>query len=238
MRIIDRNLFDANVVSGLVTRNSDIFHPYGFSISETEYINTQYVENCKQQLALELKIDKKNILKQKQIHSDRILVVEDNNAIAEADAMITKHIGICISVSLADCIGVLIYDSSQKVIAAVHSGWKGTHLNIIGKVIDKMISEFNCESQNLQFYISPSALVDNYEVGKEFIDYFPNTTEIRNGKIYFDNLKTLKLQIFEKNCKKENIYCSPLDTFTNEDLQSFRRDKKNAGRMTAYIMLK
>ena len=42
----------------------------------------------------------------------------------------------------ADCILLLIYDPIKKVIANVHSGWKGTLQKISVKAVDKMIEEF------------------------------------------------------------------------------------------------
>ena len=141
-------------------------------------------------------------------------------------------------VSLADCLGILVYDPKNNVIASIHSGWQGTKLDIVGKTIQKLITDFNSSSEDLLFYLSPSASVDNYEVGPEFLDYFPNSVEIRNNKYYFDNRKTVISQILNKNCKFENIIASEIDTISDLEMQSHRRDKENAGRMSAYIMLK
>lgn len=238
MKVIDQNLFGDDVVSGVVTRNLDLFPPYGFSISLTNQIDSDYVHNCRIALSEYLKIYEAQILKQKQIHTDNILRIDNSNTCQDSDAMITNEQNFCLTISIADCIAILIYDKENHIIAAVHSGWQGTKLNIIGKVIDKLKIEYKSKPENLKLYLSPSASVQNYEVGKEFLEFFPNEIEFRNGKYYFDNQKRVLVQILEKGCDSKNITKSELDTISNLELQSFRRDKENAGRMSAYIMLK
>jgi len=238
MKIIDESLFGHKVINGIVTRNNDLFPEFGFSISNTPKINQDYIKNCRTHLANQLQIDEKNIVKLTQIHSDNIEIINDISIQSEADSLITNMKGICITVSLADCLGILVYDPINVVIAAIHSGWQGTKLDIVGKTIQKLITDFNSSSEDLLFYLSPSASVDNYEVGPEFLDYFPNSVEIRNNKYYFDNRKTVINQILNKNCKFENIIASEIDTISDLEMQSHRRDKENAGRMSAYIMLK
>ena len=238
MKVIDQNLFGVGAISGVITRTLDLFPPYGFSISPTNNISSGYVQNCRIAFSKFLNIDESQILKQKQIHTDNILRVENSNSCADADAMITSTRNLCLTISIADCIAILIYDQENQVIAAVHSGWQGTKLNIIGKVIDTLVNEYKSNPKNLKLYLSPSARVQSYEVGREFLDFFPDETEYRNGKYYFDNKKRVLTQILEKNCKQENIIQSELDTISNLNLQSFRRDKENAGRMSAYIMMK
>lgn len=238
MKVIDENLFGNNIVSGVVTRNIDIFKPHGFSISLTPKISQSYIDNCKKHFADYLTISPDKILKQMQVHCDTILNIDKEIIFKDADAMITKEKGICLTVSIADCIGILIYDPVNKVISAVHSGWQGTKLNIVGKTIDKLINEYNSNPSDLKVYMSPSASVDTYEVGEEFLNFFPKYVEKRNNKLFFDNKKAVLYQLLEKNCKLENIISSNIDTISDLEMQSYRRDKENAGRMSAYIMIK
>lgn len=238
MKIIDESLFGHKVINGVVTRNNDLFPEFGFSISNTPKINQDYIKNCRTHFANKLQIDEKNIIKLTQVHSDNIEIINDLSIKSKADSLITNIKGICITVSLADCLGILVYDPINEVIAAIHSGWQGTKLDIVGKTIQKLITDFNSSSEDLLFYLSPSASVDNYEVGPEFLDFFPNSVEIRNNKYYFDNRKTVINQILNKKCKFENITASEIDTISDLEMQSHRRDKENAGRMSAFIMLK
>jgi YfiH family protein len=59
-------------------------------------------------------------------------------------------------VKLADCQGVIIYAPDKKVLALVHSGWRGSVLNILGKVVNKLISSYEVMPLRLYAAISPS----------------------------------------------------------------------------------
>lgn len=51
------------------------------------------------------------------------------------DALLTDVKGVCIGVSTADCIPVLLYDEEHHAAAAVHAGWRGTQARIVSKAI-------------------------------------------------------------------------------------------------------
>jgi YfiH family protein len=237
MKIIKPLIFPKNIKAGVVTKNLDLFPEYGFSLSKTTYIDDEFINNCREKLANELDILPKQIIRQHQIHSDIINVVTDLNYYEDSDAIITNQKSFCLNVSIADCIAVLIYDTKNEVIAGVHSGWRGTELNIVGKTIFKMKDEFNSKTENLVVYISPSALCENYEVGKEFCTIFPKFVKEIEGKYSFDNRAAVIEQILSCGISKSNIEISELDTITNLELHSYRRDKEKAGRMSAYIMM-
>ena len=238
MKIINPTIFPNNIISGVTERNLDLYPNAGFSIYKTDFISETYLEKCKIDFAKHINIAPENIIKQKQIHSDNIVIIKKNNDYYDSDAMITNKKGICLTVSIADCVAILIYDKENKAIATVHSGWRGTQLNIVGKTIEKMNTEFGSKTENLRLYISPSASVDNYEVGKEFTDLFPKYTSLINDKYYFDNKKAVLDQILSKKINPSQIEVSNLDTISNTNLHSFRRDKEKSGRMTAFIMIK
>lgn len=73
-----------------------------------------------------------------------------------ADAVITDIKGIFLVIQVADCQSVMLYDPHQKAIANIHSGWRGSIMNIIGKCADTMVREFGCRPENLLAGISPS----------------------------------------------------------------------------------
>jgi hypothetical protein len=149
--------------------------------------------------------------------------------------MITNIKGIVLGLSIADCGGILIYDPIAKVVATVHSGWRGSKERIVAKTIQKMIAEYKCDADNMLFYIAPSACVLCYEVGEEFDEYFPETTIRREGQPYFDNKTEIIKQILVEGGKRSNIEVSPICTIEDTDYHSFRRDKSDSGRMCAFI---
>ena len=67
-----------------------------------------------------------------QTHSCRVLVADDtfthlsadakHALLQEKDALVTDLHGLCLCVSTADCIPILLYDCRHKAIAAIHAG--------------------------------------------------------------------------------------------------------------------
>jgi len=59
-------------------------------------------------------------------------------------------------VKVADCQGVLLFDPRRRVAAAIHSGWRGSVQNILGKAVRLMAAEFHCRPADVIAGISPS----------------------------------------------------------------------------------
>ena len=55
----------------------------------------------------------------------------------------------------ADCVPLLLYDSKEKIIAAIHAGWKGAFKGIINNVIKFMLKK-GCETKNITVSIGPT----------------------------------------------------------------------------------
>ena len=77
-----------------------------------------------------------------QVHGSRVAIIDrpwmTREELEGYDAFITNLSGVAIGVRTADCVPILLYDPVRRVIAAVHSGWKGTVLKISQGVIDRM----------------------------------------------------------------------------------------------------
>ncbi len=132
----------------------------------------------------------------KQTHSNKFVFLSCNSIIknrsVSADAIICEKKRIPIAVLTADCVPVLIYDNSRKIIAAIHAGWRGAYNGIINKVIRYMIYK-KCTPKNMTVAIGPCISNQNYEVKKPFRDKFLKKDrnniqffKIRKNKIYFD----------------------------------------------------
>ncbi|MBU1992984.1 MAG: polyphenol oxidase family protein [Patescibacteria group bacterium] len=117
------------------------------------------VQENREKICEELGIPTDNLYYANQIHSDNILAVRERpekNYLDGYDAFISNVPGLFFMVKVADCQGVLMYDDTAGVVTAVHSGWRGSVKNIVGKTVQKMISEFGCNPQNIHVVISPS----------------------------------------------------------------------------------
>ncbi len=92
-----------------------------------------------------------------QVHGDVILeVTEQHETLPQADAFMTQQKDLTLMVEVADCQGILIYDPVTRSVGAVHSGWRGSTLNIIGKTIKKMTETYGASPSDMRVAISPS----------------------------------------------------------------------------------
>jgi|GEM_PF-2542898 copper oxidase (laccase) domain-containing protein len=137
------------------------------------------VASRRRQLCEELNLEKLVIPREYQTHSillvDRQLDTEPDRKLYPpftADAMWTMTPGIGLAVSIADCAGILIADTTQQLVAAIHSG----HGQSMRALPYRTIKQLPANPNNLAVYISPLADVASYEVGvgfrDEFVDYF------------------------------------------------------------------
>ena len=149
----------------------------------------------------ELKLNK--YYESKQIHSDIVNIIDDkyiNNT--EGDALITNKIGIPLIIKVADCVPILLYDKENKVIALVHSGWKGTLKDITNKTIEVMINKFNSKPQNINAYIYPSIRICHFEVEEDVYSLFKD--KIKNIDKYTIK-KDIKYYIDLQSIIKDNL---------------------------------
>lgn len=183
-----------------------------------------------------LNIPPERVVTQKQIHSDNINIVSEACFIEDSDALIANEKDLFLAISIADCIPVFLFDSDKKVIAGIHSGWKGTEYKITEKVVKRMKDEYEVNPNEIAAYIGPGISVENYEVSKEVAEKFPGSYKIENGKYFLDLKKDIYQQLINSGVKEENIEVAPYCTFRDKELfHSHRREKGATGRMFGVI---
>jgi YfiH family protein len=75
----------------------------------------------------------------RQVHGTRAMhIVEPSQVAGEADAFLTTHAGIPVSVITADCVPVLLARCDGGAVAAVHAGWRGLFDGIIPSVLREL----------------------------------------------------------------------------------------------------
>lgn len=184
-----------------------------------------------------LKVDDIGFLKQ--IHSD--IIMDYNGEVVEGDSIITSNKNIALGVFTADCVPIMLCDEQKGVIAAVHSGWKGTEKNILGKTIDKMIKEYHCKKDDIAAFIGPHIQKCCYEVSEDLIDKFKNIETYKKDLInegrYLDLNACILSTLKEKGVLIKNIYNTKTCTYCEKEhsLHSYRRDKELAGRIFSVI---
>lgn len=229
------------IVCGFSTKiGLDRKAPYYFNLSLSVGDDERIVKENREAFFNYFGLTTSQIAFQMQIHSDIITPVDKAGVCNESDAMITSKTNLGLVISAADCTSLYIYDYKKKVIAAIHSGWRGTKDKIVLKTLQKLLSDFNCESENMFVYIGPSISQANYEVGKEVAEQFDGKyLKLINNKFYLDVAGANYDMLISLGIPKANIQKSDLCTYEfNELLHSYRRDGLKSGRSFGLIAMK
>jgi len=213
------------------------------------------VRQNRERLARRLSIDESRIFLPRQVHDTRSLVIdadflslsrEEQTARMEGiDALLTQERGICIGVSTADCVPLLMYDAATHAIAAVHAGWRGTVGCIAAKAVGEMTRQFGSRPADLRVAVGPCILQDAFEVGDEVYEAFEEAgfqmdrIARREKKWHIDLPAANALLLRECGIKPERIHLSGLCTYSAPDrFFSARRLGTLSGRVFNGIMLR
>ena len=184
-----------------------------------------------------------------QVHSSKFIFIDKKyqfKSKPKADAIITNQKNLPIAILTADCAPILIYDQKEKIIAAIHAGWKGAYKGIIDRVIKFMIKK-GSRPQNITAVIGPSISINNYEVQNDFKKKFLKRNKgnkiffkINCEKLYFDLPKYVKSILLKNQIKKiEEIKIDTFDVknkfFSARRALSLKHD--DYGRNISIIML-
>lgn len=221
-------------------------------------------------LANELGIDANHIIMPHQTHGVESRIIGEEFAtlpdgvkkmlLEGVDAVMTNIPGMCIGVSTADCIPVLLYDEEHHAAAAIHAGWRGTQAHIVHKAVQEMRMAYQTDPTKLKAVIGPGISLDNFEVGDEVYAAFeqaafdmsaiaeerikrnPNAEDPAKAfeRKWHINLPLANLQMLTHNGVDEaNIINTGICTFDNTDNYfSARRLGIESGRIYTGIIIR
>ncbi|WP_300262897.1 polyphenol oxidase family protein [Clostridium sp.] len=174
-----------------------------------------------------------------QIHSSDFIDAtgEELKGNIDCDAIVTKDKNTLIGVFTADCVPVIAYDKEKEVIAAIHSGWKGTYNKIVWKTCEYMKDKYECE--NIKVIIGPHVRQCCYEVSEDLANKFSGKFGENVCKGRMLNLeKCIEIQI-QDIVKKENITSVGICTYCEEEVKmhSYRQSQENSGRLFSSIFI-
>lgn len=179
-----------------------------------------------------------------QVHGCEVQVISQINGdpsegqYIRADALITEIPGAALMIQVADCQSVLLFDPRKRVVANVHSGWRGSICNIIGKTVRIMKATFGCQGADIQAGIAPSLgpccaefIHYRFEIPEKFWNY-------RVSDTHFDFWRLSEDQLKAEGVLGEHIANSGLCTRCRSDLFFSYRRRKVTGRFATAIVLK
>ena len=175
---------------------------------------------------------KKKIINMNQTHSSKISQVSNKTLYYKStDGLLSNNINHILEISVADCLPIFVYNKKKFCIGVVHAGWKGLKKGIISN-LSQALSSYDSLS-DFKIFIGPSISQKNYEVKKDFLEYFEREYFlIIDGKYYLDLKKIAVKQLALEGFK--DIEVSKICTFENQNFHSFRRNGTEK-RMRGYI---
>jgi YfiH family protein len=156
---------------------------------------------------------------------------ENAACVGRCDALVTADAGVGLVVWTADCVPILIY--GDGVVAAVHSGWRGSVADITGAVVRRFAVEYGIPPQNLRAMFGPAISGPQYEVSREVIDGLREfgLDEARWRKENQVDLRGfLAARLEDLGLDSTMIDVAGPCTALTPELASYRRDGVGAGR--------
>lgn len=196
-----------------------------------------------------------------QVHGKRVLKVDElfmsqeqaerEKALDGTDALVSNLKGVCLCISTADCVPVLVYDKQSGAMAAVHAGWRGTVQNIVGATLALMADAYGTNPKDCHAVIGPSISLDSFEVGEEVYEEFakagfdmsaiarryPCTGGPLTEKWHIDLWEANRIQLLDAGLLPQSVKVAGICTYKNyEEYFSARRLTIKSGRIITGIV--
>jgi len=249
------------IKSKLLNKYQNISHAFfnqlgGYSDGIYKSLNCGIGSNDKKQninknlkkICRKINCSKNKLVLLNQVHSNKVFSI---NKIPQkkliGDGLITSKNKLALGILTADCAPIFFLDPKIKIIAAVHSGWKGAYKKIVYKTVSNLKKK-GSNVNDLIAVIGPCISKNNYEVKKDFLIKFTSQNKnsrhffnFRKKKIFFSLNEYIKNQLTDIGIK--NIEIINKDTYLKKtNFFSHRRSLKNKcndyGRNISVIMIK
>lgn len=221
------------------------------------------IQKNRQLLCMELGIQPDRLLMPHQVHGVEVRCItqdflklsasERQETLEGVDALMTDVKEVCIGVSTADCIPIIIYDPEHIAASVVHAGWRGTVNRITCQVVEAMTEVYHSDPGKLKAVIGPGISLQNFEVGDEVYAQFAESSlpmdvvssrmPAMNGdsqeKWHIDLWACNRLQLLDAGLLAEHIQVAGICTYDRCDyFFSARRLGIESGRILTAIIIR
>lgn len=264
-------IFSQEIVHGITTRENGVSQsPYdmntGFYGADDFNDVCRNIFNALQSMGASAK----TIIATRQTHSDHVLIIDSafdfdkleavdvtDTALSDyqlyvaddVDALITNREDIILMTFHADCVPILLASTSPYVVAAVHSGWRGTAKQIVKEVLYLMQEKLEVPLETIKVAIGQSAGSCCYEVEYPVIEALQkrytkamltdNVIPKDYGKYLIDLKGINKTLLIHEGILESHIEVNPDCTICLSDkYHSYRASGTHRGSMSAFIQIK
>jgi hypothetical protein len=256
--VLTWNAFEAFDVDVLVTtRNGGVSSgPYA-SLNLGLHVEDRpadVLEN-RRRVAAALDADPADFVFCKQAHSNHVHLVtaadrgrgtlSQDDAVQDTDALVTAEPGVVLTVMVADCVPIVLYDPVAQVLSCVHAGWRGTVARVSEAAVSAMRS-LGARPENIIAAMGPAIPPDRYQVGEDVAIAARESLghgsadvlrEDGSGKFLFDLWTANRLVFHDAGIRDDHITVAALPTGPPDDLFFSDRAVRPCGRFAAVARL-
>jgi polyphenol oxidase len=170
---------------------------------------------------------------------------DDREAVRQeqGDALVATSPGLACGVKVADCMPVLVGDRNTGAVAAIHSGWQGTVLDVISAGVGALRDSIG-GSGDLVAAIGPHIEVCCFEVGPDVADKLARCS---NAQSVIDTSRGARPHVDLRRIARAQLVTLGIDDAAIDDVRgctrcdpsrfySYRRDRERSGRHLAAIV--
>jgi YfiH family protein len=192
-----------------------------------------------------------------QVHSTRVALVgeaergrgayQQTSALPETDALVTAQPGPLLSLRLADCTPILLFDPAHHAVGLAHAGWRGTVANIAAATVQAMAAAFGSRPGDLRAGIGPAIGPCCYAIGADVARQVQAAlpwaadvlAEQPGGSLYLDLWEANRRALLAAGLRPEHVEVAALCPACHTDeFYSHRAERGHTGRFGAMIGLK
>lgn len=196
-------------------------------------------------LAQALSYDRQALLHMRQIHSDRVVLIDETlnfDSPPECDALITNLPNTPLMVMSADCTPILLYDPVHQAIAAIHAGRAGALGEILPKTVRDMKKHFGSLPADIHAVLGPSIHGCCYEINSSIANEtqtkgYSEALRFDEERIFLDVNTILGMQIKKLGIEKVEVI-QECTSCHHDRYFSYRADHQHTGRIAGVIILR
>ena len=165
-----------------------------------------------------------------QVHGSRVVEVVAPGHHSDCDALVTRHPDVVLAVTTADCMSLLYH--APGVVAAAHSGWRGTADAMPVAALDAVCRLAGCAPDAVSVAIGTAIRGCCYEVGDDVAARFPSEAVLATGgKPRLDLPTAARMALAAAGVRPERLEDTGACTCCEPDWYfSHRRDRGRTGR--------
>jgi YfiH family protein len=183
-----------------------------------------------------LGLNSDKIVKPIQVHSNKVVHCSQPGEYQDIDGVIGNRKELVLSIQVADCIPIFLFDLQTNVIGLVHAGWRGVSKNIVSSIVDKL-DKLNSKVENVKVLLGPSIRQCCFEIGPEVAELFYEKylKKGQGDRSFLDLQGYVTNQFINNEFNESQIIDKGECTCCSDKYHSYRRNGQKAGRMIAMM---